>query len=129
MTIAGVSQRFGVSQDTLRYYERVKMIPAVNRKANGQRDYTEEDCAWIELALCMRSAGLPVEMMIGYLSLTQQGEGTLSQRKELLERQREALLRQKEAIETTIDRLNYKIGRYQEAMITGKLDWNNSTNI
>ncbi len=123
MTIAEVSQRFGVSQDTLRYYERVKMIPAVNRKVNGQRDYTEEDCAWIELALCMRSAGLPVEMMIDYLNLTQQGDSTLAQRKTLLERQREALLRQKEAIEATIERLNYKIGRYEEAIILGVLSW------
>ena len=123
MTIAEVSQRFGVSQDTLRYYERVKMIPAVNRKVNGQRDYTAEDCAWIELAMCMRSAGLPVEMMIDYLNLTQQGDTTLVQRKTLLERQREALLRQKEAIEATIERLNYKIGRYEEAIILGVLSW------
>ena len=70
-----------------------------------------------------RSAGLPVEMMIDYLNLTQQGDTTLVQRKTLLERQREALLRQKEAIEATIERLNYKIGRYEEAIILGVLSW------
>ena len=58
MTIKEVSEKFGISQDTLRYYERVGMIPHVTRTAGGIRNYQESDIGWVEMALCMRSAGL-----------------------------------------------------------------------
>ena len=64
MTIKEVSEKYEISQDTLRYYERVGMIPPVTRTASGIRDYQESDLGWVELAKCMRSAGLPVEAMI-----------------------------------------------------------------
>ncbi|MCO5386544.1 MAG: MerR family transcriptional regulator [Desulfosporosinus sp.] len=123
MNIAVVSKKFDLSQDTLRYYERVGMIPPVNRTPSGIRDYTEENCKWVELAKCMRSAGLPVEVMIEYLKLTQQGDETISARRELLLEQREQLLAQKATIESTLDRLNFKIERYEIAMETGVLSW------
>ncbi|WP_425800445.1 MerR family transcriptional regulator [Desulfitobacterium sp. Sab5] len=123
MNIAEVSKKYDLTQDTLRYYERVGMIPPVNRTPSGLRDYTEQDCKWVELAKCMRSAGLPVEVMIEYLKLTQQGNETIPARRELLLEQREQLLAQKAAIESTLDRLNFKIGRYEKAMETGVLSW------
>lgn len=72
LTIKEVSEKFGIRQDTLRYYERVGMIPPVTRTAGGIRNYQESDLGWVELALCMRSAGLPVEAMIEYVRLTQE---------------------------------------------------------
>ena len=80
MTIKEVSEKYGISQDTLRYYERVGMIPPVTRTAGGIRDYKEKDLAWVELAKCMRSAGLPVEAMIEYVRLTQEGDATIPAR-------------------------------------------------
>lgn len=74
MTIKEVSEKYNVSQDTLRYYERMKMIPKVHRTSGGIRDYRAEDMRWVELALCMRSAGLPIEVMIEYLRLFQEGD-------------------------------------------------------
>lgn len=123
MTIKEVSAKYQITQDTLRYYERVGMIPPVKRTTGGIRDYGETDCGWIELALCMRSAGLPVEAMIEYVRLTQEGDGTIAARLELLQEQRERLLAQQEKIAQTLERLNYKIGRYKEAVQTGKLVW------
>ena len=64
MTIKEVSEKYQITQDTLRYYERIGMIPAVPRTSGGIRNYGEADLGWIELALCMRNAGLPVESMI-----------------------------------------------------------------
>lgn len=124
MTIKEVSEKYGVSQDTLRYYERVGMIPAVKRTAGVIRDYGSEDCSWVEQAVCMRSAGLPVEAMIEYVRLFQEGDSTFPARLALLKEQREALLEQQEKISKMLDRLDYKIGRYEEAVKTGKLDWN-----
>jgi len=123
LTIKEVSAQFGISQDTLRYYERVGMIPAVPRTAAGRRDYQDEDLGWVELALCMRSAGLPVEAMIQYVKLCQQGDGTFAQRLQLLQDQRAVLVAQAKQIQETMDRLDYKIGRYQQAVETGVLSW------
>ncbi|MDK9712029.1 MerR family transcriptional regulator [Acidaminobacter sp.] len=123
MTISEVSEKYGLSADTLRYYERVGMIPPVNRTPSGLRDFTELDCRWVELAKCMRSAGLPVEVMIEYVKLVQQGEHTIEARRDLLVEQRVHLLAQKVAIENMLEKLNYKIGRYEEAVETGVLSW------
>lgn len=123
MTIKEVSEHFGISQDTLRYYERVKMIPKVTRNSGGIRDYQEEDLKWVELALCMRSAGLPIEVMIEYLDLYQKGDETIPARLELLSNQMEVLQEQKKQLEATMNRLAYKISKYEEAMKTGKLVW------
>lgn len=123
MTISEVSEKYGLTQDTLRYYERVGMIPHVTRTQSGVRDYTEKDARWVELAKCMRSAGLPVEVMIEYLKLTQAGDATIPARRELLTEQREVLIAQREAIDNTLERLSYKIARYDQAMETGVLSW------
>lgn len=117
MTIKEVSEKYNVSQDTLRYYERMKMIPKVHRTSGGIRDYRAEDLRWVELALCMRSAGLPIEVMIEYLRLFQEA------RLELLNEQMEALRAQKAQLEDTMNRLAYKIERYEDALRTGKLVW------
>lgn len=126
MTIKEVSKKYGISQDTLRYYERVGMIPPVTRTSGGIRDYQEDDLKWLEMALCMRNAGLPVEAMIEYLSLFQQGDETISARLELLTSQRKILLDKKEEIDKTLERLNYKISVYENAVKTGRLEWNNT---
>ena len=123
MTIKEVSQKYNISSDTLRYYERVGMIPPVTRTAGGIRDYSEADLGWVELALCMRGAGLPVEAMIEYVKLCQQGDSTIEARMLLLKEQMETLLEQKAQIESTIKRLDFKISRYEEAVKTGKLTW------
>lgn len=123
MTIKEVSEKFDISQDTLRYYERVGMIPPVTRTPSGIRDYQESDLGWVELAICMRSAGLPVEALIEYVKLTQEGDKTIEARLQLLSEQRESLIEQQKKINDTLKRLDYKISRYEEAVKTGKLSW------
>ena len=103
------------------------MIPPVNRTASGIRDYQEEDIKWVELAKCMRSAGLPVETIIEYVKLTQDGDATIATRLQLLTDQRELLLEQKTKIDQTLERLNYKISRYEIAVKTGILTWEDKT--
>lgn len=123
MTINEVSKKYNVSCDTLRYYERIGVIPEVHRNSGGIRDYTDEDLRWVELALCMRSAGLSIETLVEYQRLYQQGDDTIKARLDLLNEQMEILENQKKQIEETMDRLSYKISRYQNALKTGKLTW------
>lgn len=120
MTITEVSEKYDVSQDTLRYYERIGLIPRVNRNKSGIRDYTEEDCRWVEFIKCMRSAGLPIEVLIEYVGLFQQGDATIEARKELLIEQRKQLTARMEDMQKTLERLNYKIEVYYEQLVGEK---------
>ena len=91
MRISEVSERSGISSDTLRYYERIGLIPPVIRNKSGIRDYNEIDVKRVEFIKCMRSAGLPIEALITYYGLVQQGDDTIEARKEILKEQREQL--------------------------------------
>jgi DNA-binding transcriptional MerR regulator len=118
MTIAEVSERFDISQDTLRYYERIGLIPRVNRNKSKIRDYTEEDCKWVDFIKCMRqSAGLPIEALIEYVTLFQEGDETAEARKDLLIEQRNVLAKKYEEMEKTLERLNNKIDRYEQTIV------------
>ncbi len=123
MTIKEVSEKFGISQDTLRYYERVGLIPPVTRTSSGNRDYQESDLGWVENAVCMRNAGVPIEALIEYVKLYQMGDATFEARRQLLQEQYDALQEQKEQIEATMKRLAYKVSRYEKAVQTGVLSW------
>ena len=123
MTIKEVCEKYDLTPDTLRYYERVGVIPEVNRTKGGIRDYTEEDEKWVANAVCMRNAGVPVEMLIEYVKLFQQGDGTFQARRDLLAEARIEVQKQLDKYQATMDRLNYKISRYDEALKTGVLNW------
>ena len=123
MTIKEVSEKYGLSQDTLRYYEKIGVIPPVTRTSGGIRNYTEQDIGWVENAVCMRNAGLPVEVIAEYCRLFSMGDSTIGARLELLTEQRKKLSEQKDQLETEISRLDYKIGRYEIAVKTGVLSW------
>ncbi|MBB6692802.1 MerR family transcriptional regulator [Cohnella xylanilytica] len=116
MTIAEVSERFELSQDTLRYYERIGLIPRVNRTKSGIRSYTEEDCKWVEFVKCMRGAGLSIEVLVEYVELFLRGDETAESRKELLIEQRDLLQSRTEEMLRTLQRLNDKIDRYEQTI-------------
>ena len=123
MTIKEVSEKCGVSRDTLRYYEKMGMIMPVCRNESGFRTYSEEDIRWIELAKCMRSAGLSVEAVAEYVRLYRMGDDTISDRLRLLTEQCDLLEKQREQIDVTMKRLQMKIARYKDAEKIGGLQW------
>ena len=71
MTIAEVSRKYEISADTLRYYERIGLIPPVPRTKSGLRDYDEESCGWVELMKCMRAAGVQIRCPQGVIDRTE----------------------------------------------------------
>jgi DNA-binding transcriptional MerR regulator len=117
MKISEVSEQYELSADTLRYYERIGLLPPVNRSESGIRDYNELDARRVEFIKCMRSAGLPIEVLIEYMDLVQQGDSTIEARKEILIEQRDLLAARMEEMQKTLDRLNYKIDVYEKALL------------
>ena len=118
MKIAEVSEKYGLSVDTLRYYERVGLIPPVHRNDGGIRDYNELDLRRVEFIKCMRSAGLPIEVLIDYVALVQKGDKTIEARKEILKEQRELLIARMQEMQKTLDVLDHKIEVYENAVLT-----------
>lgn len=114
MTITEVSQKYDITADTLRYYERIGLIPPVNRNVSGVRDYKEQDRNWVQFIKCMRSAGLPIEVLIEYVTMFQQGNSTIKARKELLIEQRSQLAEKIKEMQQTLERLDKKIDGYED---------------
>ena len=127
MTIRQVCSRYGLTPDTLRYYEKIGIIPEVPRTASGIRDYDDAAIGWVENAVCMRSAGVPVESIAEYVRLYLAGDETFLARRDLLKAVHEKLLAQKRQTEAAIDRLAFKISRYDAALKTGVLSWTDET--
>ena len=123
MTIKEVCEKYDITPDTLRYYERVGVIPAVTRTAGGIRDYQETDIAWVENAICFRDAGMPVEMLIEYVKLFQEGDSTIDARTNLLKEARETIVEAKKKYDIALEKLDYTIRRYEIAQKTGVLSW------
>ena len=120
MTIAEVAKKYDMSADTLRYYERIGLIPAVGRSKGGIRNYTDEDCRWIGFIKRMRSAGLTREVLSEYVRLFQQGDETVEARKNLLVAQREQLSARIQEMERTLKRLDDKITHYEMTVMQGE---------
>lgn len=116
MTIAEVGKIYGLSPDTLRYYERIGLLPPVNRNSSGNRDFTEKDCNWVNFIKCMRRAGLSIEVLIEYVSMFQEGESTIVTRKALLKEQRDKLAERITEMQKTLSYLEQKIDRYEEGV-------------
>ncbi|WP_037586701.1 MerR family transcriptional regulator [Stenoxybacter acetivorans] len=117
MTIAEVCRRFGMTADTLRYYEKTGLIPKPTRTNGGIRNYSEYDCGWIAFIKCMRSAGVQVESLVAYVRLFEQGDGTLNERKQILIHERNRISAKITEMQETLDRLNGKIENYEQHII------------
>ncbi|MBF0776135.1 MerR family transcriptional regulator [Streptococcus azizii] len=118
MNIKKVSDLLGLSSDTIRYYERVGLIPPVHRNHAGNRDFGERDVAALELVRCFRSAGVSVESLIDYISLCQDGDNQhLEERRAILIVEREKLQKKIDELSAAISRLDYKIDNYEKIMV------------
>lgn len=114
MNIKKVSEVTGISADTIRYYERIGLMPRVTRNQSGIRDFTEREIGLLEFVRCFRKAGVSVEALIDYVALLEEGEGTEEARLAILKEQAEKLDARIAELQAARERLAYKIDNYQE---------------
>ena len=117
MTISEVVKKYGLTADTLRYYERQGLIPPVSRTASGLRNYTEQDLRWVGFIRCMRGAGVSIEALTEYVSLFREGKDSISRRKEILTAEREKIAARVAELQAALDRLDRKLDGYEERML------------
>ena len=125
MNIAEVAKKYDLTTDTLRYYEKVGLIPPISRTSGGIRNYTEQEQGWVEFVKCMRDAGMSVDTLARYLKLCQKGDETLEERKQLLLDERSAIEKRLSGIQETLRRINYKIDNYEKMIECEKKLLNN----
>ncbi|EOH99056.1 hypothetical protein UAY_02325 [Enterococcus moraviensis ATCC BAA-383] len=117
MTIKEMAELVGISADTLRYYERISVIPAVTRTVHGVRDYDEIHLEWIQSILKLKASGMTLEMIIEYVRLANVGDSTIEARKQLLEEEQERITAKIEELQDRLATINLKIADYYEDLL------------
>ncbi|WP_369376955.1 MerR family transcriptional regulator [Lactiplantibacillus plantarum] len=114
MNINGVSKEFNVSKDTLRYWERVGLLPEIKRNASGYRDYSERDLNWVYYIQVLRNGGMSIESLIEFVKLYREVNASNDVRKSLLVDQRDTMLEEIANLQKTVDYLQYKIDHFED---------------
>ena len=112
MNIKSASDLLGISADTIRYYERVGLVPPITRTATGIRDFQDYDIEALEFIKC--SAGVSVDSLVDYMSLYQKGDETREERLGILEEEKKKLEERLSQLQVALNRLNLKIKLYKE---------------
>ncbi|WP_413527665.1 MerR family transcriptional regulator [Marinilactibacillus psychrotolerans] len=114
MNISKVAEEMNMTPSTIRYYESIDLIPPITRNESGVRIFDEQDLKWIDFVKCMRSVGLPLDVLREYTQLVRKGaDEALEKRKQILVEERKNLLKKKEEMEQVLNRLDYKINDYE----------------
>lgn len=111
-SIAEAARRSGLSIDTLRYYERIKLVQPPERDAAGHRAYSDEDLAWLGFLTKLRTTGMPIKMMREYAELRRYGESAAPRRMAILVEQRRSVHDRIAELQSCLDVLDYKIDNY-----------------
>lgn len=115
MKISDLAKRCGLSAHTLRYYERIGLLPYADRDRSGQRDYDASILSWIEFLGRLKTTGMPIRDMLLYAKLADNGKGTFNERREMLEEHRERVRAHLADLQACLRVLDGKIASYAEA--------------
>ena len=118
-TIQDAAAETGVSRDTLRYYERIGILPGISRSKSGHRRFSDDDMGWIKLVQCLRATGMPIEDLHAYAELAQQGDATAPERLRLLQDHRRRIKEDMAELATALELVERKIAGYDEVLAKG----------
>ncbi|MEW9700330.1 MerR family transcriptional regulator [Paenibacillus sp. SI8] len=116
ITIKQAAEQTGLSEDTLRYYEKIGLLPRAQREQNGHRYYNTEDMKRILFLIRLKSTGMPIQQMSHFLQLALQGDTTASERHAMLEERSRAIEAQIESLAETLGMVNEKLKLYETIM-------------
>ncbi|WP_053846519.1 MerR family transcriptional regulator [Streptomyces sp. NRRL B-24085] len=122
LTIGEVSALTGLPAHTLRFYEQEELLTAVRRNAAGQRVFTDEDVAWLKVCMKLRASGMPLPEIRRYAQLAQEGDGTVSQRFEILRRHEAKVQQQVAELQEALDIIHVKVETYARHLAAGTAD-------
>lgn len=112
MKIGELARRTGLTAHTIRYYERIGLMPYAPRGQDRQRDYDPSILAWIEFLGRMKTIGMPIRDMLRYAKLREQGSVTKPERRALLEEHRARVIAHISDLQACLAVLDTKITGY-----------------
>ncbi|RMC61733.1 MerR family transcriptional regulator [Lactobacillus sp. ESL0259] len=118
MTINEISKKFSLSKDTLRYWEKEKLIPTVKRDKNGYRVYDTKEQNWVFYIMVLRKAGMSIKKLKKFVNLYMKYSSTAEIRKHLLIVQRSQLNKEIINIKKTVNYLDYKIDHFDDQLLS-----------
>jgi DNA-binding transcriptional MerR regulator len=118
-SIQGAAAETGLSADTLRYYEKIGVLPGISRTSSGHRRFSEGDIGWIKLVQCLRATGMSIEELHRYATLMQDGDSTAEERLQLLEEHRARIKHDLQELETALELVERKIAGYDSLLRRG----------
>ncbi|GAA4767169.1 MULTISPECIES: MerR family transcriptional regulator [Streptomyces] len=121
-TIGEVASLTGLTAHTLRWYERIGLMPHVDRSHTGQRRFSNRDLDWLAFVAKLRLTGMPVADMVAYAEMVRIGEETFDARRALLERTREDTAARIAELRDTLAVLDRKIAYYHDAVAASGKD-------
>jgi DNA-binding transcriptional MerR regulator len=122
MKIGDLAKRTGLTADTIRYYERIKLLPRASRGPSRQRDYDASILQWIEFLGRLKTTGMPIRGMVRYAELRAKGVATEAERKEILVQHRRRVRDQVAALQASLSALDAKIAGYADPNETEKMN-------
>jgi MerR family transcriptional regulator, aldehyde-responsive regulator len=120
LTPAEMSDRTGVSIDTLRYYEREGLLTNVARANSGHRRYSHDDVLWVEVLRCLRETGMTIEQLRSYCDLGKEGDHTVPERTQQLLAHRETVTQQMVGLQRALELIDHKLDIYRAAIAHGR---------
>ncbi|WP_294757120.1 MerR family transcriptional regulator [uncultured Lactobacillus sp.] len=118
MTINEISKKFSLSKDTLRYWEKEKLIPTVKRDKNGYRVYDTKEQNWVFYIMVLRKAGMSIKKLKKFVNLYMKYSSTAEIRKHLLIVQRSQLNKEIINIKKTVNYIDYKIDHFDDQLLS-----------
>ena len=121
-TIGETAKMLGVAPSALRYYDKEGLLPFVERSESGLRMFTESDMDWLKVIQCLKATGMPIKGIRRFIECAREGDGTISERLNILKAQRENVITQIKEIEEHLKMLDYKVWYYSEALKAGSTE-------
>ncbi len=125
-TIGEAAGKLGIAPSALRYYDKEGLLPFVERSAGGIRIFRKSDLEWLSIIECLKKTGMPIKEIRKFIDLCIEGDSTIKERKELIEKRREAVSLQIRQLEETLSVLDYKKWYYETAEKAGTCSIHNN---
>ncbi len=121
-SIGQVAQKTGLSTHTLRYYEKEGLLPFVKKSGSGLRIFSDSDLGWLAMIECLKETGMPLKGVKQYIDWFIEGDSTLQNRLDMFRAQKTHIEEQIAQLQKHMEKINYKIKLYEEAVKKGSLD-------
>lgn len=121
-SIGKVAAKTGLTVHTLRYYEKEGLLPFVRKSSSGLRMFSDNDLSWLSLIECLKETGMSLKGIKQYIDWFREGDSTLPQRLEMFKQQQLKVLAQIEQFQKYLQKIDYKVSLYEEAVKLGSLD-------